>query len=625
MVLSLHKELIVQKKIEDRIKHLNLVLRAIRNVNQLIIREKDRDRLLKGVCDNLTQTRGYYSAWIALLDENRDVVTTAESGLGKDFLPMADLLKGGTLTECGQKALRHAEVGVTNNPLSACIDCPLSAQYSGRGAMTIRLEHEGKIYGLLSASIPKDFLSDEEEQLLFGEVAGEISYGLYSIEIEEQRKEAVEALKQSERELAIRNNIADIFLTIEDDEMYGEVLPIVLEAMESKYGIFGYIDEHGVLVIPSMTRDIGEQCQIPDKTIVYPPDTWSGTWGRALMEKRSMASNGGLHVPEGHIPVTKVLVVPISYGGETIGILEVANKLTEYDEKDRELLETIANCIAPVLKARIQRDRQKKERKQAVEKLKEYSEHLEEKVEESTRELKDAQEELIRKEKLALLGQLAGSVSHELRNPFGVISNAIYYLKSMLPNADETTKKYLEMISAEVRNSNRIVSGLLDISRTQPAERKKIVVSELVDQALEKQPPPEGIKVTTKIPSGLPPVFIDPLQISQVLVNLITNAYQAMGKGGTLTIKAKTENDTLSVSIKDTGCGISKENMNKLFEPLFTTRARGIGLGLSVSKNLVEVNGGSIEVESPSTALGTGKEGKGSTFTVILPTKEVVS
>jgi PAS domain S-box-containing protein len=265
--------------------------------------------------------------------------------------------------------------------------------------------------------------------------------------------------------------------------------------------------------------------------------------------------------------------------------------------------------------------------KRAEEELKQHLEQFEKIAEARTRELKDAQEELIRKEKLALLGQLAGSVSHELRNPFGVISNAIYYLKTVLPNADETTKEYLEMISAEVRNSNRIVSGLLDISRTQEAEREKIVVSEVVNQALEKKPPPEGIKVTTTIPSGLPPVLIDPLQIRQVLVNLITNAYQAMGKGGKLTISAellegstvRNPKSEIGIRISDTGCGISKENMNKLFEPLFTTRSRGIGLGLSVSKNLVEVNKGSIEVESPSTEFRAGKEGKGSMFTVSLP------
>jgi len=123
------------------------VLYSIRNVNQLITKEKDRDRLLKGACDNLTQTRGYYSAWIVLFDENRDLVTTAESGLGKDFLLMVDRLKGGTLTDCGQKALDQAEVVIIEDPPSACTDCPLSIQYSGRGAMTIRLEHEGRFMG----------------------------------------------------------------------------------------------------------------------------------------------------------------------------------------------------------------------------------------------------------------------------------------------------------------------------------------------------------------------------------------------------------------------------------------------------------------------------------------------
>ena len=185
-------------KTQEKTAHLNKVLYAIRNVNQLITKEKDRDRLLKGACDNLTQTRGYYNAWIALLDEHRDVVTTAESGLGKDFLPMADLLKGGTLTDCGKKALRQSEVVVTKDPLSTCTDCPLSDQYRDREAMTIRLEHEGKIYGIASASTPIDFLSDEEEQSLFQEVAIDIAFALHNIELEEKHKYAEEALQKSE-------------------------------------------------------------------------------------------------------------------------------------------------------------------------------------------------------------------------------------------------------------------------------------------------------------------------------------------------------------------------------------------------------------------------------------------
>jgi len=133
------------------------------------------------------------------------------------------------------------------------------------------------------------------------------------------------------------------------------------------------------------------------------------------------------------------------------------------------------------------------------------------------------------------------------------------------------------------------------------------------------------VKVTTGIPPELPPVFVDPRQIGQVLGNLVANAYQAMAAGGNLTISAQAEKEKVSLFITDTGCGISKENIKKIFEPLFTTRARGIGLGLAVARNLVELNGGSIEVESPSTALGTGEAGKGSTFTVALPIKEALS
>ena len=261
------------------------------------------------------------------------------------------------------------------------------------------------------------------------------------------------------------------------------------------------------------------------------------------------------------------------------------------------------------------------QRDAALEKLKEYSERLEEMVEERTQDLRDAQEELVRREKLAVLGQLAGAVGHELRNPLGVISNAVYYLEMIHLDADDITKEYLHMISSEVHNADRIISDLLDYARIRPSEREEIAVSALVDRALEKQPAPAGVEVTTSIAADLPHAYVDPGQIGQVLVNLVTNAYHAMPDGGNLTINARRGDPRgrpargrpeVSISITDTGCGISAENMEKVFEPLFTTKARGIGLGLAVSRNLAQANGGTIEVEST--------EGEGSTFTVILPT-----
>ena len=228
-----------------------------------------------------------------------------------------------------------------------------------------------------------------------------------------------------------------------------------------------------------------------------------------------------------------------------------------------------------------------------------------------TDKLQESREQIIRSEKLAVLGKLAGGVGHELRNPLAAISNAIYYLQTVLLEPDETIEKYLETINRNVHKSEQIISDLLDLSRTKGSEIQQASVSELVKEVVESQPPPEGIKISTQIPTKLPAVFIDRQQISQVLDNLISNAYQAMPKGGELGIRAQKKNSMVSISITDTGSGIPKENMKKIFEPLFTTKARGIGLGLVVSKNLVEVNGGSIRVKS--------KEGQGSTFTISLP------
>ena len=264
----------------------------------------------------------------------------------------------------------------------------------------------------------------------------------------------------------------------------------------------------------------------------------------------------------------------------------------------------------------------RRKRRQAEEELRKYRDHLEEMVEERTRELKEAQEELVRKEKLATLGQLAGGVGHELRNPLAVISNAVYFLQATLPEADETTRKYLDMIGSEVRGASKIISDLLDYSRTKPSEREEMAATELVARALDRYPPPEGVKVNTQIFPDLPSAFVDPGQIGQVLNNLISNAYQAMPEGGKLTISAGlaegepvgSRQSAVRISVSDTGTGISKENISKVFEPLFSTRTRGIGLGLAVSRNLVEANGGSIIVQS--------QEGKGSTFTLTLPAGE---
>ena len=245
-----------------------------------------------------------------------------------------------------------------------------------------------------------------------------------------------------------------------------------------------------------------------------------------------------------------------------------------------------------------------------------------------TSELLDAQEELARKEKLSILGQLSGSVGHELRNPLGVMSNAVYFLKLVLSDADETTKEYLDIIKKEIDNSLRIITDLLDFARTRTPQIKAVKARELIAESLGRCAIPDNADLKTEIPDNLPLLSVDPLQMGQVLTNFITNAVQAMPDGGALRIAARLVGaglahaksgcpqgvplqDFIQISVADTGEGITPGNMNKLFQPLFTTKAKGIGLGLVVCRNLVEANGGSIEVAS--------EFGKGTCFTVQLP------
>jgi len=304
------------------------------------------------------------------------------------------------------------------------------------------------------------------------------------------------------------------------------------------------------------------------------------------------------------------------------------------------------NTMVSALEQRIE------ERKAAEETLKEYSERLEDMVKERTQELQDAQQELVRKEELATLGQLAGGVAHELRNPLGAVKNAAYFLNMVLEEPDPDVKTALEIMDKEIGTSEKIISSLLDFAHSKPPFQRQVDVKHLVHEALSRAAVPDNVAVTTQLDEALPTILADPDQLGQVFDNIILNAIQAMTlpsppstssgrppstssgrppstssgrgtgtpEGGQLNIQTLTSSvepslvsssKWVAVSFSDTGVGIPPENLDKLFEPLFTTKAKGIGLGLALVKGLVEGHGGRIEIKSV--------QGQGSTFTVKLP------
>ncbi len=248
----------------------------------------------------------------------------------------------------------------------------------------------------------------------------------------------------------------------------------------------------------------------------------------------------------------------------------------------------------------------------ALKELRTLNLELNQRVEERTQELRGSQQELIRKERLAVLGQLAAGMAHELRNPLGAISNATYFLNMVLEEPEPEVKEALEILRKEVVTSDRIISSLLDIGRVKPPTPRRVDLNDVLQGTLSRITVPENVEVVTQLDQALPFVLADPNQLSQVFRNLIINSIQAMPEGGRLVVMLETPSpEWVAVSFTDTGMGIPEENMERLCEPLFTTKTKGIGLGLALVKALVEGHGGTIEVESEAE--------KGSTFTVMLP------
>ncbi|MBI4917022.1 MAG: GAF domain-containing protein [Acidobacteria bacterium] len=396
--------------------------------------------------------------------------------------------------------------------------------------------------------------------------------------------------RRAEEAFAVQARIATVFLTHSDDEMFNEVLQVVLEVMKSPFGVFGYLDEAGNLVVPTMTRQVWDKCQVPEKSIVFPRETWGdSSWPRAIRERRPNFSNVvSTKTPAGHVTLHRHISLPILMRGDVIGLFQVANKEADYTEADLTTLETIARFVAPLLGARLHRER------------------AEDALRQRDQELQARNDELVR---------FTYAVSHDLKSPLVTIKTFLGYLVQDLAGSDPApVEKDMHYLHAATEKMSRLLDELLELSRVGRTMNPSVeaplqaIVNEAVD-LVAGQIAERGVQLQVTDEPIL--LFGDRPRLVEVFQNLVDNAVKFMGDQPAPRVEIGFEESggETVFFVRDTGKGIDPRHRTKLFG-LFEKLdpgSDGTGIGLALVKRIVELHGGRIWAESEGI-------GRGATF-----------
>ncbi len=569
---QLRAEITERKKAEEGIKHLNLVLQTIRNINQIITKEKDPAKLIEGICDTLVEKRGYYNSWIVLFDESGKFIEAAETGLGGDFMPLTEWLKNGKLTRCARKALSQQDIVITKNPFSECADCPLSGMYGGRGGVIIRLEYGEKVYGLLAASIPNEFIENKQEQSLFKEVAGDIAFALYNAEAEKERKQAEEKLRYFQKAVESSSDAIGM-LTPQGRHYYQN------EAFTKLFGLS--VKEIDGTTGPVSTVYVDEKVGREVFGTIMKGEAWSGEVEMYNKDRHKL----NISLRAYSIKDEK---------GKIIGLAGMHTDITEHKKAEGNL-------------------------QKAYTKLKETQSQLihAEKMEAVGRMASGVAHEV--KNPLGIILQGINYFEDKLPSTQKDNQEMLQMMKNSIKRADSIVRALLDF-------------SRMEELRIKPEDINSILESSML--LMQHKIMLENIEVIKDFGKDLPKVLADKGKIEQVFVNIFSNAIHAMPKGGKLFIRTyrkqlkeirfrvgrrKTDGDyfvpkefAVIAEIEDTGVGIPEDVSRKIFDPFFTTKKtnEGTGLGLSIVNKIMDVHRGFVDVKS--------KTGKGTIVIIAL-------
>ncbi|HUT63514.1 MAG TPA: GAF domain-containing protein [Anaerolineae bacterium] len=374
--------------------------------------------------------------------------------------------------------------------------------------------------------------------------------------------------------------------TLETSEILRRVVAITAEIMKVDVcSIYLYDEKDDTLVLEAT---VGLNEDAVGRVHIKPGE---GITGRAAKQGRAVSVSDVTQDKRNiYIPITgeeeyhSLLSVPLKFQNELIGVINLQTREPRtFQHHDRQLIKTIAHQVSGSIR----------------------NARLYESVLSANRELAHTQERLVQSEKMAALGRLASTLSHELRNPLAGLKGAAQLLLKKTYENDER-KQYVDLIIAEVERLGRIVEDLLHFGRPRELQYRLIDANKIIEDILlliSQDMDLKGIKIHKRL-SKLPFINADSDKFKQVVMNIILNALDAMPEGGELIVSSGVirnepeKTDIATFQFKDTGHGISHDVLEHVFEPFFTTKHTGVGLGLAVCKAIIEEHGGRISISS---------------------------
>ncbi len=560
----LRREIIQRRQAEEKVAHLNRVLRAVSRVDKLIVRENHRDRLLQGACDLLVESRGYFNTWIALKDEAGGLKATAEAGLGDAFLPLIERMEQGEFPDCTRRVLREVDPIVTQYPTSTCTDCSLASEYDGRAGMTLRLQYEDQLYGWLCASIPSHLAEDEEEQALIREVVDDIAFALHNIEIEEDRRRAEEQRDEFLSQLqATLEATADGILVVDRN---GEIRLFNQRFLE-------------MWKIP----DAGLRSGDDDRALAYvldelrAPELSFGTIGE-LHGHPEAKSFDTIEFRDGRI--FERYSRPQILGNETIGRVWSFRDITERKRAEAE-------------KEELEAQLRQAHKMEAIGTL----------VGGIAHEINNIVGIILGNAELSMLdvpkSDPAGECLQEILTASFRAKEVVRQIMTFARKTPDTRKPIdiCETVKESMKLIRSTIPSTIEIRQRISCESEIVLAN-----------PTEINQILMNLCSNSVHAMGDETGVLEVMLEPVVLDEQAASHYDRLTA-----GEYVRLSVKDSGSGIDPDIMDRVFDPYFTTKDvdKGLGMGLAVVFGIVEKHNGLITL--------TSEIGKGTTAEVWLP------